>query len=124
MESFKKAIKIKVNKVPPFYQFGERRLNIWHTCLRNDCSQLNADLYRCNIVEDPSCLCGFSYENRYHFFLVCPNYTAARVKLFDDLNRDVNLDTLLNGSENLSIEENYRIFKLVQKYIKDTGRFK
>jgi hypothetical protein len=41
---------------------GSRKCNIIHTRLRHQCSSLGVDVFRANIVSDPSCACGCSLE--------------------------------------------------------------
>ena len=49
-------------KVSNYYMLGSRKCNIIHTRLRHQCSSLGADLFRANIVNDPSCPCGCPLE--------------------------------------------------------------
>jgi hypothetical protein len=47
---------------------GSRKCNIIHTRLRHQCSSLGADLFRANIVNDPSCPCGCPLEDAIHLY--------------------------------------------------------
>ena len=48
---------------------GPRILSIIHTRLRHQCSSLNADLMKINVVNDPRCNCNFPFEDVIHYFL-------------------------------------------------------
>ena len=51
-----------------------------HTCIRLECSSLNAHLYRKNIVPEPTCQCG-GFESSYHFFFCLCNIRRCLVKI-------------------------------------------
>ena len=89
-----------------------------HTRIRTNCSALNSDLFRKNIVDSPSCTC-CAIENAYHFFFMCGLYTNQR----NDLLHGLNFKLLLFGDVSRSIEDNTRIFEAVQKIIGETKRF-
>ncbi|PJE77993.1 hypothetical protein CI610_03077 [invertebrate metagenome] len=113
--------------VPPYYLIGDRKLNIIHTKLRHECSSLNHDLYRSNLVQNSNCVnCGYYCENAYHFFFECQSYTNARVVLLNhlsDLDINISLRLLLFGNENMSLDLNCVVFNKVQNFIKSSGRF-
>jgi hypothetical protein len=104
---------------------GSRKCNIIHTRLRHHCSSLGADLSRANIVNDPSCPCGFPLEDAIHYLLECTLYTNARMQLFMNITpyTVISIETLLFGSDNLTDEDNLIVFRNVQKYIHHTDRF-
>ena len=64
-----------------------------------------------------------------HFLLYCNKFNLLRNNMPIELNMldmgglPVNIDILLFGNDNLSVEINTFIFSCVQKYIKDTRRF-
>ena len=60
--------------VPKYYFYDPRKLNIILIQLRSSASFLNYDLFRVEIVSDPSCRCGAALDNLKHFFLDCPIY--------------------------------------------------
>ena len=61
------------NRPPPkYYSAGSRKGQILYARLRMQCSSLNADLYRKNIIPSPSCSCG-GFESANHFFYVVLN---------------------------------------------------
>ena len=125
LNSFKTSISVDVNSCPDFFQTGERKLNILHTRLRHQCSVLNYDLFRCNLVPDPSCRCGCPCENSYHYFFECILYIGAREMLYATLRHlcPVTLSILLSGSSDLSASGNKIVFDAVYRYIRDSKRF-
>lgn len=104
---------------------GNRKLNIIHTRLRHNCSILKYDLYRCNLIEDPSCACGYPCENAFHYFFECSLYTRIRTPLLNTVLQfgNVDLQSILYGKDCLTIDDNIIIFKAVHRYIRDSGRF-
>lgn len=114
--------------VPKQYEFGNRKLNIILTQLRCFASSLNYDLYRVNIISDPSCRCGVNREDSYHFFFKCILYSDIRNKMFESLrwlpnDCKINIELLTSGSCLLSLEQNQTIFKNVFEFIKSSERF-
>ena len=78
-----------------------------------------------NVVETPRCSCGYQDETPLHYFLYCPNYTEIRGILINEINQitDVNIENLLYGNENLTLEMNKRIFDSVHSFIVNSNRF-
>jgi len=89
-----------------------------HTRLRHQCSSLGADLFRANIVNDPSCPCGCPLEDAIHYLLECSLYTNARMQSFINSTpyTVISIETLLFGFDNLTNENNLIVFRNVQKY--------
>ena len=56
-----------------------------HTRLRHRSSNLNADLFRVSLINDPGCVCGW-VEDSIHFFLECCLYVEAREQLTKNCN--------------------------------------
>lgn len=136
ISSFKSQLQNKFfnsKKIPSYFLYGDRLVNIHHARLRYNCSSLNADLFRANLISSPSCSCGYQYENAEHYFFHCTKYNVPRDVLLNnlhsvelelnDLDVNVNVQLLLSGSENLSHDINVVVFSLVQQYIKATHRF-
>ena len=74
------------------------------------------------------CSCGH-LEDAYHLFFVCKKYSLARQSLMANLLSlnylyiiDVHL--ILWGDESLTGDQNIKIFKAVQIFIQECGRFK
>ena len=61
---FKKTLSNK-QQVPKHFFHGERKLQILHTRIRNNCSSLNYDLHSKNTSDSPLCACGL-LENAKH----------------------------------------------------------
>ena len=104
---------------------GSRKCNIIHTRLRHQYSSLGVDLFRANIINNPSCPCGCPLEDDIHYLLECLLYTNARMQIFMNItpNAVISIETLLFGSYNLTDETNLIVFTNVQKYISHTNRF-
>ena len=67
---FKPSLNHQANKSTQLFNAGPRHLQILHTRLRLDCSSLNCDLYRRNLVESQHCDCG-AVETPTHVLLSC-----------------------------------------------------
>ena len=125
------AFSHKLNKdhapSPRWYYVGERRYSALHARLRMLCSPLNDHLFsHIHVVDDPACICGHDRENSRHFLLDCPLYTNQRDILMASLHRigfDASLSNLLHGSPEYNGSKNTEAFKLIQAFIKATGRF-
>ena len=97
--------------------------------IRNKCSALKEDLYGANLISNPNCICDYPKENVEHFLLFCNRYIIYRNKMLSSLallnmnGVEINVDTLLYGNDFLSDETNCEIFLIIQRSIKDTGRF-
>jgi len=103
-------------------------IDILHTRIRNKCSALKEDLYSANLISNPNCICGYPKENAEHFLLFCNRFIIYRNKMLSwallNMNGvEINVDTLFYGNDFLSDETNCEIFLIIQRYIKDTGRF-
>lgn len=127
---FSNAIKKYFFKTPTkLFNLGNRRENIIHCQLRNNASSLNADLFCDFIRENSVCdYCGFHTENANHFFFECPKYNDERNCFFHqismlNLQKPITLDLLLYGDNDVSYDENVKLFKLVHEYIKKSRRF-
>ena len=93
-----------------------------HTRLRLNCSSLNFDLHRKNIINDPHCSCG-EIETPNHYLTECPNYSLQRGLYLSNLPCPTILNVLLYGSDRLSLRENSFIFLKVQQFIVASKRF-
>jgi hypothetical protein len=59
----------------------------WFKSVRNNCSSLKYDLFRCNIIKDWRCICGYIREDSSHFLLNCHLYIEQRTVLFHFLHQ-------------------------------------
>ena len=127
LSAFKQTVlnKDKVPIVPLIYLEGNRYLSVLHARIRNNCSDLNFDLFRNNLSQSPYCTCNsIDYENSEHYFFCCSSYNNQRVKLFQDTRsfHPLSIEIVLFGNKELSYEENI-IFKAVQNFIRESKRF-
>lgn len=122
---FKTRLRSHNDKVSDILGLGERKLNIALTRLRHNCSSLNADLHRVNIVPSSVCSCGAGIENAQHYFFECRTFEPQRRNLFRTLNfiPDIKLDLLMHGCSTYNKEINERIITAVLAFIKDSQRF-
>ena len=81
----------------------------------------NVHVYLNHLIPGPMCTCKGGNENAPHFFFHCLNYVKRRGNFVISI--PLNLDILLYGADHFRNEENLSIFKAIQKYINDTGRF-
>ena len=107
----KQALRSNLFKVSNYYMLRSRKCNIIHTRLRHQCSSLGADLFRANIISDPSCACPL--EDAIHYLLECPLYTNARMQLFINITlyTVISIENVLLGSDNLTGENNLAVLR-------------
>lgn len=124
LHSFKSYFNRGRTRVPKYFYYGKRKLQVLHMRLRTSCSSLNNDLYLKNIIHSPLCICG-SVENAYHYFFVCGRFRLQRNELFDKLSSlpRITLKLLLSGDESLTYETNINIFSAVHTFIEKSKRF-
>ena len=115
----------KQTSPPSYYHFGERKYCVFHARLRNNCSNLNFDLFRNHLKNHSYCECGYEIEDAEHYLLQCPIFVDSRLTLFHDTRslHPLNLNILLFGSPDLCDDDNIKLFSAVHKYIKSTKRF-
>ncbi len=115
---------------------GKRYINILHTRLRLGCSNLNVDKALIGISNTELCECG-GRETVHHYLLDCGIELRKRVQMLDSI-MDVLLDKglseekidelfkvelLLKGSDELTLEENVKIFGAVHLFLEQSNRF-
>ena len=107
-----------------FYVIGKRLGQIYHARLRTNCSSLNQHFFSKNLIDNPLCICG-SVEDTYHSLLTCNRFSNLRQALFNKVSTICRptLNVLLNGNDELSMEQNKNIFLAVQNYLLKTKRF-
>ena len=75
-------------------------------------------------MNDPKCQWGATYEDSIHYLMECPLYQNERYCLFRNLREtNENIETLLFGNDEISMNENSNIFNKVRAYIRQTKRF-
>ena len=128
LQTFKKHITSSFNNscVPSHFTIGNRYISILHARLRNNCSNLNNDLFRNHLRDNPLCdLCGM-IEDAIHYFFHCRKFTMER-QVFNDTVRvfqPLSIGMILCGNFNLNIDNNIVLFRAVHRYIHATKRFK
>ncbi len=145
VKSFKQNLKKSngYNK-NPLFSTGTGTSQVNHTRLRLGLSALNGHRKSFNFIPTAHCpRCNYHIEDVPHFFFDCPSYTIHRRGLYRSLalimapgvhfsfiipvntNERNNLkDILLNGSKQLTFQENCELFRIVQNYINLTSRFR
>ena len=113
------------DKASGILSIGERKLIIILTRIRHNCSNLNADPHRVNIVPSPSCSYRANFETARHCFFECRNFESQRQNLFRALSfiSVITLDTLLDGCSTFDNERNALFINAVLLFIKETKRF-
>ena len=111
-------------RIPKYFYYGNRRLQILHLRLRTGCSSLKDDLFRKHIVDNPTCLCGV-IETVRHYLCECPLYHGFRQDMFNMISPICNpsLNTLLWGNDMVDNASNERIIDAVHTFIRRSGRF-
>ena len=77
VNSFKLKLKQHVYiapQIPKHYIQGKRTESVFHSRIRNKCSNLNNDLYQNHLKDSPLCDCGRSIEDAEHYFFRCERY--------------------------------------------------
>ena len=100
--------------IPIYYYFDNRKEQVKRCRLRLAISDLNYDLFRRHLLQDPMCSCGYTSE---HFLLHCPLYNSIRNKTVNKLDENErNINTLLFGNDQLHLETNKKIFAVVHDF--------
>ena len=78
VSAFKKCFKNSTHellKKHKLYNHGQRLENVLHCQLRNNCSNLNADLFSHYLQDFSNCLyCDSEWKDPKHFFMHCATY--------------------------------------------------
>ena len=120
---WKKYLSTNDTMIPIYYYFGTRKEQVKHCRLRLAISDLNYDLFRRHLLEDPMCSCGYTAETSEHFLLHCPLYNSIRNKTINKLDENKrNINTLLFGNDQLHLETNKNIFAIVHDFLRQTDR--
>ena len=109
---------------PPFFYNGSRKAQITHCKLSLGISDLNYDLLNRHLTTNSSCDCGQRKETSEHYILHCPRFTHVRQNTIFGLPANLlNITILLQGDPNISNNMNSLMFKAVQDFITQSGRF-
>ena len=121
---FKRLLRINDGIVPAYYFGKDRMSEILHCKLRLEISDLQGDLVKRHLSDNPTCQCGYHRENAKHYLFDCPLFDAARTITIHKIDRsDYTLKCLLFGNPNRSLSENVKIFEYVSEFIKLSKRF-
>ena len=115
----------KPKGIPNIYFFGNKYLSIIQARIRNNCFNLNSDLFLNHLKSDTMCFFGTGAEDAEHFFFKCNRYSDKRTILFRSTMafHPLNTNKLLFGDENLITKITALLFASVQLFIQQSGRF-
>ena len=125
IDMFKINLKRKVVLAGSFLTWGQNIKYFIYKISRN-CSSLKYDLFRCNIIKDSRCVCGFIREDASLFVLNCRLYIEQRTILFNYLhhhNFRRYIRTLLFGDSQKDQTQTILLTKAVQTFINNSRRF-
>ena len=130
------------NKSKKLYSHGHGWHTVNHCRIRLGLSHLKHHLFRYNIIQSAYCenvTCDNLPETSSHFLLYCPRYEPQRRSMLKEISKmifpgtsyitvialmsDHLCNIILHGSEDLSLEENKKVFDYVFKFIHESGRF-
>ena len=87
-------------------------------------SDLNYDLLNRHLTTNSFCDCGERKETSEHYILHRPRFTHVRQNtIFKFPANLLNIATLMQGGSNISNNKNSLLFKAVQDFIAQSGRF-
>ena len=121
VSAFKFQVNKNIPKPPNYFNVGSRLGQVLQARLHIECSALNADLYRKNIVNSPSCQCD-GFKNAKQLFFACRLYAESRGNLSILLD-NYSINQLLYGIEDSTLQENTTLFIEVQQFSTSCGRF-
>ena len=130
ISSFKNHLQITTFpklQVPSYFASENQYLSVLHARIRNNCSNLNNDLFINHLRDNPLCKWCNEIEDSEHYFFYCNNYRNER-HLFCEATRDfqlLNINLLLYGNDMVDNTLNSKLLRAVHDYtcIKSTKRF-
>lgn len=128
ISSFKQELRNTIfptRVVHPYYMHGNRSLSVIHARLRNNCSNIQHDLYLNHISDVNLCSHCTVPEDAEHYFFQCKLFRNERYDMFLDTRalHPLSCNTLLFGNESYAFADNIIIVNAVHKFIKCTRRF-
>ena len=115
------------------FAVGEKRANAMLTRLRVGMSALKSHLFTRGLSDTPECDCHLGPETPLHFLIVCPAHINPRRNLlaavrdlipkFHRYSSKKQCNILLRGCDLLNTNQNTRIMKQVQNFIRLSKRF-
>ena len=109
-----------------YFSFGSHLASTLHTSLRQNCSSLKGDLFRCNLIDSCYCNCDNYVENNDHYFLHCRLFVNQRNVMLNnirDLGLDISINNILSGNSDFAYDVNCSLITAVYRYLLDTKRF-
>ena len=115
-------------KPKPYFSFGTKISNTYHTMIRTESLSLNASLYQIQKISSPRCICGHPCETIQHFLLLCPLYQNLRHELFRNTteilgpaplqqNQKDIIHTLVFGPDTNTVGDGRELAALFQDYV-------
>ena len=74
-------------EVPNYFVSGQRISSVYHCRIRNNCSNLNKDLFNNHLKPTAACECGFESEDAKHYFFFCNRFTQQWTSLFQTIRK-------------------------------------
>ena len=100
---------------PAYYGEWSRKLRISYARLRHQCSSLNSDLFRINIINDSKWQCGSPFEDSIQYIMECPLHQDKRnCRSRNQRVTHTNIETLLLGNDEIDINRNCMLFHKVR----------
>ena len=108
-------------EIPNYFISSQRISSVYHCRIRNNCSNLNEDLFNNHLKLTAACDCGFESEDAEHYLFFCNRFTKQRTSLFQAIRnfQPVGIRLLLHCSPDLSDDDNVELFSHVQHFIKE-----
>ena len=100
-------------------------LSVLHARIRNNCSNLNTDLFINHLRDNPLCNWCYEIEDSEHYFFYCNNYRNEHRLSFESARdfQPLNINSLCYGNDMVDKTLNSTLFRAVHDYIKSTKRF-
>ena len=108
-----------------YFPFGNRCLSVLHARIRNNCSNLNNDLYINHLRDNPLCNWCNGIQDGEHYLFYCNNYRNER-RVFFEIARDfqsLDINVLLYGYDTFDKTLNSSLLRAVHDYLKSTKHF-
>ena len=113
LEHFKDSLKLTHNFL---YYIGARLVNISHTQLCMNCSNLNVHLFQLHVVDSPDCSHGYNLEDVSHFLFYCPLYHEIWTKMNDKLYNLFTANNIL--IVDMVVDESHHLMVLLRFHLK------
>ena len=102
--------------VPQQFISGRRVFSVLHCRIRNNCSNLNGDLFLNHLRTNAVCEWDSEIDDSEHYFFKCNEFMEQRIHFLEATRKFhlLNLQPLLNGSDDLSTADNEELFSHIQ----------